>query len=498
MSLSFYVNNAHFALELMGAVVFLMAAWLMLDSYYARKQFATIARAIGFALAALGQVLFAVNAGSDVLSYAAYALFLLGLFLTLVSFLKTEQLHVQAVIILPAFGLWSRYLHAAAALFLFGIAFLSFRQSQKEYNKTWIPFSIAFALLGASVLTGMFDGGNQESLYFIAKDILKLIGFALLAKWVWQYLQLRVRESLVLIFIAASLFLSTVVTLAFSTILVQQIATQTDASLLTDARVLDLQIQGLEEQAIAKTSLIAYDPALPVAIAASDFPTLEEWAERIMEDQKLGFVTLVDAQGEVLVRAHALSRRGDSLFTERAVEEALSGSAFVTVEKSPVEKLSIRAAAPIIGEENKTVGAIVAGYPLDNALVDSIKRLTGLDMLIYDEATSVAATAFAADGRTRLTGIALQDAEVREKVLQGGESITVRTVLRGQSYRTSYLPLTNGDDKIVGMLSAAKSEQDILDIENSTNRLTLITVVLIMLVLAWPIYLFTRRLTEEV
>ena len=47
-----------------------------------------------------------------------------------------------------------------------------------------------------------------------------------------------------------------------------------------------------------------------------------------------------------------------------------------------------------------------------------------------------------------------------------------------------------------GMISAAKPQQDILDVENSTNRLTLITVIVIMLVLSWPIYAFTRRLTE--
>jgi hypothetical protein len=496
MSLAFYINNTHFALELMGAVVFLMAAWLMLDSYFARKEFPTISRASGFAAAAIAQVLFAINTGGDVLAYISFGFFFIGLFLILVSFVKTQELHVQAIIVLPAFSIWSRYLHAAAALLLFGIAYLSFRQSQRELNKTWIPFSIAFVLLASSVFVGIFAGGNQESVQFILKDVLKLIGFAFLARWVWQYLQLRVRESLVLIFISAALFLSTIVTLAFSTILVQQIAAQTDANLFTNARVLDLQVQGLEEQALAKTALMAEDIVLPAAIAANDFPALEEWAEVMLENQKLGFVTIIDARGEVLVRAHALSRRGDSLFNERAVEEALRGTPFVTIEKSPVEKLSIRAAAPI-REGEKIVGAVVAGYPLDNALIDNIKRLTGLDMFIYEEATSVAATAFASDGRTRLTGITLSNPEVQD-VLEGRDSITIRTTLRGQSYRTSYLPLVNGDDKVIGMLSAAKSEQDILDIENSTNRLTLITVVLIMLALAYPIYAFTRRLADTV
>ncbi len=497
MSLSFYVNNAHFALELLGAVVFLTAAWLMLDSYWARKEFATVARAVGFGLSAIAQVLFAVDAGSDILAYAAFAFFLLGLFLILSSFIRREELHVQAVIVVPAFSLWSRYVHAGAAVLLFAIAYFSLRQSQKEFNRAWIPFSFGFALIGAGMFLGIFDTGNQESLFFIGKDAFALVGFALLAKWVWQYLQLRVRESLVLIFISAALFLSTIVTLAFSTILVQQITAQTDANLLTDARVLDLEIKGLEEQSSAKTALLAQDGVLKTAIQKNDFPALEAWAEAAMETQKLGFVTVTDAQGNVLIRAHALSRRGDSLYGERAVEEALQGNTFVTVETSPVEKLSIRAGAPVVAS-NKTLGLLIAGYPLDNALLDSIKRLTGLDMFIYDGMTSAAGTAFASDGRTRLTGIELSDDTVATAVLKDGGASTVRTALRGKSFRASYLPLTNGDDKIIGMISAAKPEQDILDIENATNRLTLITILLIMLILAWPIYIFTRRLTETV
>src|SRR3989344_7219993 len=494
MSLAFYVNNAHFALELLGAVVFLMAAWLMFDSYRLRAEFATIARAIGFGFAAIAQVLFAVNAGSDILAYAAFAFFFLGLFLIMVSFVKREEMHVQAVIIVPAFTLWSQYLYGSTGLLALGVAYLSLSKAHKELNTTWRPFSLGFSFLALSLLIGIFDTGDQESLIFIAKDIAQFLGFALVARWVWQFLELRVRESLVLIFIAAALFLSTVVTLAFSTILVHQVTSQTDAALVANARVLDLQVRGLQEQALAKAALIANNDALTDAIEKNDFAVLEQLSAIMMEEHTLGFLTVTDALGNVLVRAHPLSRRGDTLFGERAVEEALDGATFVTIETSPVEKLSIRAGAQVRAA-GAVIGTVVAGYPLDNAFVDNIKRLTGLDMFIYEEATSVAGTAFASDGRTRLTGIIVPDETVRS--VGEERAITVRTDLGSQSFRTSYLPLLNGDRKIIGMLSAAKSEQDILDIENATNRLTLITVILIMLVLAYPIYSFTRRLTQE-
>lgn len=497
MSFYFLINNLHFALELMGAVVLLMAAWLTLDTYYLRKDFPTLARAIGLGLFAAWETIYALGSGNDIILYFGFFLFLAGLILLVTSFLKQQPLQVQAVIIIPAFTLFAAYLHAAAAILLFAIAYLSYRRFQQEFNKTWIPFSLSFALLGVASFLAVFDGGNQTGIIAIVGYFFKFASFVLLARWVWQFLQLRIRESLILICISAALFLSTLVTLAFSTILISQITAQTEANLLTDARVLDLHISGLKEESLAKAALVASDDALAEATASNDFVRLEQLSEVFLETYKLGFLTVVDDEGSVLVRAHALSRRKDTLLGERALEEALRGEVFVTVESSPVEKLSIRAGAPLV-KDKKIVGAVIAGYPLDNALMDGIKRVTGLEMFIYEKNTSVAATALARDGRTRLTGVMIGDIKVEKAVLTGGKTMTAQVEFYGRPFLASYLPLVNGDGKIIGMISAGKPQQDILDIANSTNRLTLITVIFIMLALAYPMYIFTRRLTDEV
>ncbi len=495
MSLSFFINNFHFAIELMGAVIFLMAAWLAFDSYLVRRDSATFTRAIGFSLYALWQILYAMSGGSDVLSYISFCIFLIALLLVLVSFLRQERLQVTAIIVLPTFAAWNGSLRTAAALLLFAIAYYAYRTARQEFNKTWEPFYWAFTGLGVGTLCGIF-AGNQTSVAFIAELLFDMGAFILLARWVWQYLQLRIRESLILIFISAALLLSTIVTLAFSTILINQITSETEANLLTDARVLDLDIAGLKEQSSAKVALIARDALLAQAVAKNDFTTLSTLAEQYMEINHLGFLIITDKQGNVLVRAHALSRRGDSLAEERAFEEAILGNTFVTIEESPVEKFSIRAGAPIL-EGGKIVGTVIGGYPLDNPLVDNIKRVTGLEMFIYQKDVAVAATALATDGRTRITGSVLTDKSVAGAVLTTGSSMTAHETLAGQPFLASYLPLSNGDGKIVGMIGAAKPEQDILDISNATNRLTLMTVILIMLVLVYPIYRFTKRLTTE-
>ncbi|MFZ2886513.1 MAG: cache domain-containing protein [Minisyncoccia bacterium] len=493
VSFAFLANSIHFALEITGAVAFLMAAWLAIDTYRLRAEGSVLVRAVGFGFSAVACALHALNVENDLVAYLTAIIFIVGYFLILTSFFKREELHMQAVLVLPAYTLWSGYLSGATAVLLGAIAYFSFEKGRREFNHSWYPFSLAFLFLAIGAIGAAWNIGHRVNVIFTIGHCAELIGFALLAKWVWQYLQLRLRESLVLIFISAALFLSTVVTLAFSTILISQITSDTEKNLLTNVQVLDLAVHGLHEEARAKTILLSRDEALAAALSANDLARLEEIAEVALESESLGFVTITDAHGAVLVRAHALSRRGDSLIGERAVEEALQNNAFVTIEESPVEKLSIRAAAPVFAER-EIIGVVVAGYPLDNAFVDSIRRVTGLEMFIYQD-ESIAATALANDGRTRLTDVPLTNG-VHAAIFERGEATTERSDLRGRSFLASYLPLKNGDGKTIGALSAAKPEQDLLDIENATNRLTLITVLLIMLVLAYPTYAFTRRLTE--
>lgn len=496
MSLFFLFNNVHFALEMVGAVAVFMAAWLTADTYAVKREARTLMRAVGFGCAALWQILYAISLGNDVLSYAGFTLYLIGLLLILGSYLQKQKLQVQAVVVLPAFALWSASLYGASALLLALIAFFSWRRSVEEHNVAQVPLSLGFILLSASALLQVFHTGSQIDIIVIAGQIVELIGFVMIARWVWQYLQLRIQESLIVILVSAALFLSTLVTLAFSMILLSQVTSETERNLLTDVRVLDLSIRQLKDEALAKTIVISKDDELSQALVGGDFAALERLTETLMQEYSLGFVTLADKDGSVLIRAHALSRRGDSLIGERAFEEASEGQRFATIEDSAVENFSIRAGAPIV-VDGTVVGEVIAGYPLDNALVDNIKRVTGLEMFVYKGMIPVAATALSEDGRTRLTGIELSDGRIRSSVLEEGKTVTARTELYGEPFQASYLALSNGDGKIVGMISAAKPEQDILDIANSTNRLTLMTVLFIMLLLAYPIYALTRRLTEQ-
>jgi len=149
-------------------------------------------------------------------------------------------------------------------------------------------------------------------------------------------------------------------------------------------------------------------------------------------------------------------------------------------------------------KKEELMGAIVTGFPLDNVLADSIKKITGLETSIFEKNVRVSTTAFNPDGKTRSIGIKQTDNLVTQTVLEEGKDITLSTTILSRPFIASYLPIKNADAQIVGMISAAKPQQEILETANATNQLTLIIVIIIMLVLILPIYFITRRLGEEV
>ena len=500
MSLFFILNNLHFAIEVLGALAFIVVAWLALDAYFLRRDFLTASRFAGFAFLAAWQIIHAFNINSDPLTYFGVILYILGLVLVLLNLILERPVgrpKFEAILILPAISVAMFYNGIAASLLYLAITFMAYQQYKHELKKSLRAFLASFSLLSLGAVASIFYGTDSLGILWIMGHLFEIAGFGALILWVWQYLQLRIKEEMVLIFASAALMISIVVTMAFSIILVSQIEEATRANLLTNAKVLDLYISRLKEEALAKTRFVAETSEMENLLTKRDFRRLNVLAEKYLEDEKLEFLILLDKNGEVILRAHALSQREDNLSGEAAVKAALAGENFVTIESSPAEKFSIRAASPL-RSKNRVVGAVVAGFFLDNALVDNIKRVTGLEMSILEGNAVVSTTLLGPDGRTRGLGVKITDLAIISNVLGKGEALTLRTEILSRPALASYLPLKNADGKIVGMVSSVKPQQEILALANATNRLTLVTVVILMLILAFPIYLLTKRLTEDI
>lgn len=493
MSLYFLINNFHFAFGIIGAIVFIMIAWLSLDSYRLQKSIPVLIRFLGFVMLSVWQVVSSFNIDSDILNYFGFFVFIIGLIFIVLSFLQNKNLVSNAVIVIPAFSMWSSSLYIVSTILLLFISYLSYLQWKREYNRTWIPFSIGFALLSVFYIINIFwPNTDQISFLYIFSIFIELLSFGILGYWVWQYMRLRIHESFVMISVGITFLIATIVTLAFSTILIGRVSNETSLNLLSDVKVLNFAVDNIKQESLAKAQIVSLDKDLITYIEKKDFVALEKVSENLLEKYKLGFLTIVDTDGNVLLRAHALSSRGDTILGERIFEESLLGDSTVTIDQSKVEGFSVRAGSPIVVAD-KPIAVVIVGFQLDNAFADRLQKLTGLETFIYSDDISVASSALGTDGRTRLVGEKINNEEVKKSVISDGGITTGSSKIFGTLYNSSYAPLLNSDDKIIGVISVSKPQQDIVSIANATNRLTLITVTLIIIVLSVPIYYLSKR-----
>ncbi len=216
---------------------------------------------------------------------------------------------------------------------------------------------------------------------------------------------------------------------------------------------------------------------------------------RLMKDEGLDFLTLVDRKGTVLLRFHQLEMSGDSLAGDPFVKEALQNHAISgtqvlsreellkegkpladravfslipTPKEKPIENLDqtsgmvLKSAYPVVDTSGQVLGALVGGILLNRhyEIVDRIKNIVFKDAK-YKGKEIGTATIFLKDWRISTNVIdkeghravgtrAMQ--EVQEQVLQNGLPWMQRAYVVDDWYITAYEPIRDFEDKIVGML----------------------------------------------
>jgi hypothetical protein len=496
MSLYFILNNIHFALEMFGALAFLMVSWLAFDALAIRRDLLTASRAFGFFFLTLWQIFLAFQFQDERLQYLGLGFFIIGLSIVVLNlFLEAPVDKPEFKLILPPIASIALTTNSVITLLFSIITFSSFHQYYKESKVAIRLFALSFLSLSIAYMLALFNDSDTYNILWGVQQIFQFIGFCLLIWWVWQYLSLRIREELVMIFVSVALLISTVATLAFSMINGVRIEALTSDNLNTNAKLFDLTLSNLKENVLSKVSLIANNEKVVQAFDKEGLLLAEETIGELSASMALRSLVVVDRAGGIVISAHA-SRKNQDISGYGLTKEALSGRPTVTIESSDEDGFLIKAAAPIY-IDGKIMGAVIAGYPLDNAFIDNISRITNLQMSVYFGDTVVSSTNFENTSADRI-GTKETDTNITNTVLVKGETITASTFINSKPYVSSYIPLLDYENKVVGMISVSKSQHDILDISNQTNRLTLITILAIMLMLVTPFYLLTRRLSEEI
>jgi len=223
--------------------------------------------------------------------------------------------------------------------------------------------------------------------------------------------------------------------------------------------------------------------------------SIKEDLTRLMTDEGLDLLTLLDRRGTVLLRVHHPGMSGDSLKDDPFVRDALNNKALSgtqvlsrdelskegkaladkavfplvpTPKEKPIEKLAqtsgmvLKSAYPVVDAKGKVLGVLVGAILLNRnyEIVDRIKNIVFRDAK-YKGKEIGTATLFLGEWRISTNVIDKEGhravgtramKEVQEQVLQNGLPWVQRAYVVDDWYITAYEPIRDFEHKIVGML----------------------------------------------
>ena len=218
--------------------------------------------------------------------------------------------------------------------------------------------------------------------------------------------------------------------------------------ILSMRSVVDDILENTKLRLFQEAYLLSDTRELENAFYALDPAKLTRFAMNAMERCRANFATIVDAKGNVMARGHS-NKRGDNIAESPLIKRALAGKSVIDIVKLTNNGLSVAAAAPIM-MNGSIVGAVMFGESLcKNGFVDEVKRVTGLEMTVFENDVRISTTIIR-DGK-RAIGTLLDNPEVADMVLQRGGTFCADTDILGRAYKTVYWPIQNAAGTIFGM-----------------------------------------------
>ncbi|MDR1692183.1 MAG: methyl-accepting chemotaxis protein [Oscillospiraceae bacterium] len=178
----------------------------------------------------------------------------------------------------------------------------------------------------------------------------------------------------------------------------------------------------------------------------------------------LDLITVVDAEGDVLLRVHN-DKRGDNLGSQKAISAALTtGNGIAIIEKGSTVGVTTAGTAAVFDSTGKIIGAIKCGHDLSfTKYVDEIKEANNCEVTIFYGDTRMNTTILDESGE-RVIGTQATP-EVAETVIDRREDYSTTLPLFGKQYTVYYSPMIS-DGVVIGMLFAGVNIDEILSHES--------------------------------
>ena len=315
-------------------------------------------------------------------------------------------------------------------------------------------------------------------------------------------MKLLTKTQLALIFLAIACLIGVVTSIIVNSLITNQIIFEAQERVKEDlntARYVYMSKMRDIDRTVRWTS--ARQLVLTKAIKEKDVSPIRDSFSRLMAEEELDFLTLVDRKGTVVFRFHNPPASGDSLlhdpFIKSALEkkeilgtQVLSGDELVKEGRSltqkaiiqsipvpkekPIRKIEetsgmvLKSAHPILDFNGEILGVLTGGVLLNRnyEIVDRIKNIVFKDAK-YKGKEIGTATVFLGDLRISTNVIDKEGnraigtramKEVQEQVLGKGTPWIQRAFVVDDWYITAYEPIQDVQDKIVGILYVGMRE----------------------------------------
>ncbi len=274
--------------------------------------------------------------------------------------------------------------------------------------------------------------------------------YAMHKSWLTQLRQIRI-STLVrhMTWLVAGIVLASLAIFSASTYFMHQgFEDRLRGELKTMRNVVDDYVSNIRIRLAREASLLAESDKLRAALAARDYAALKTFAQKAVYAANASFTTIIDEHGIVLARGHS-SKKGDDIGKQPFLRRALDGETSVDLVRMDNNGLSVAAAVPVF-VSGQQVGVLLFGDAFrTNAFVDEVKKVTDLEMTIFDGDTRISTTIMH-DGK-RAVGTKLESQEARQAVLEDNLPYVGDAPIFGRMYKTVYWPMRSDQGDSLGI-----------------------------------------------
>lgn len=526
MLYQFLFSNIHFALTIFGALVFFAGGWLFFDSWKMEKKHKTIiAKSIGFFLLACAYGIHATTIQTPLVLGVLQICKTLGLLIILSSLLVEPILHTpsnsqntlkQNAAFFPI-GTATTISSIFSAILILFVSFVYLRKSTVGGEKQLRPAFYAFLLLTISEIISFSFFFKDTSVVFWSKllsdygllwniaHIFEFLGFVILGTWVYGYTRFRLNVQLFFITIISFLFIFLITTFIFTYSLLKNLENDAISHLKTNVNVLHYTLDGLKGQALTSARAVSGDSDIYEAVVQRDSDRLYALTSKFLIAHNTNFLVVTSSTGEVLMRAENRDRIGNTLASDPLVQNALNNNSLSEVFTTPgilAPIVQVQAASAIpdrnATDSAKVAGVIVTGFLVDNAFVDGVKSLTGLEASVFGDNIRAATTFVDPDGKSRSIGTKETNSKVLNQVLKNGLMYAGSLQILNQPYYSVYSPLKTINGSTIGMLYVGKPQTTLLQTAQKSIQLTFLGSVILMILSLIPAYFLSRFIQKQI